>query len=96
MIGSLILEECIRNKKDEKILSTYIVFLDAETAFDVLSHTNIMHKLSPTGIEDIHWDLTNSLHSNAETVIKNRTECFLSFEVLQGVMLGALLSTDMY
>ena len=41
---SLILEEYIRNNKDSK-LPTYIAFLDAKSAFDVVSHTSLLRKI---------------------------------------------------
>ena len=40
---SLILQEYIRNNKDSKML-TYIAFLDAKSAFDVVSHTSLLRK----------------------------------------------------
>ena len=41
---SLILDEYIRDSKDQK-KDVYIAFLDAKSAFDVVDHASLMRKL---------------------------------------------------
>ena len=44
MNSSLVLEEYIRNYKDAKV-PTYVAFLDAKSAFDVVNHTSLLPKV---------------------------------------------------
>ena len=92
---SLILEESIRENKDNNLPTLYIAFLDAKSAFDVVSHTSLMRKLFHIGIEGQCWNLINSLHSNAETVVKWGGQLSGSFEIRR-VRQGGILSTVMY
>lgn len=66
---SHILEEVIREHKDRR-LPLYIAFLDAKSAFDVVSHNSLMRKLFHLGLEGVEWSLVHSLHDGAESVIK--------------------------
>ena len=61
---SLILEEYIRNNKDAKV-PTYVAFLDAKSAFDVVNHTTLLRKVYYIRIEGSLWNMSSSLHSNA-------------------------------
>ena len=49
---------------------TYIAFLDAKSAFDVVSHASLLHKFFHFGIEGPCWNIIDSLHSNAVTTVK--------------------------
>ena len=93
---SLILEENIRENKDNNLPTLYIVFLDAKSAFEVISHTSLMRKLLHIGIEGKCWNFIDSLHSNAEILVKWGGQLSGSFEIRQGVRQGGILSTDMY
>lgn len=92
---SLILEESIRESKDNN-LPIYIAFLDAKSAFDVVSHTSLLRKLYHIGIDGQCWNLIYGLHSDAETVVKWGGQLSDSFPIQQGVRQGGILSTDMY
>ena len=92
---SLILEEYIRNNKDLKE-PTYIAFLDAKSAFDVVNHNSLLRKVYHLGIDGAHWNLITSLHTNAQTVIKWDGNFSKKFEIKQGVRQGGILSTDLY
>ena len=59
----------IRENKDLN-LPTYIAFLDAKSAFDVVSHSSLLRKLFHFGIEGPCLNIIESLHSKAETTIK--------------------------
>ena len=84
---SLILEEYIRNNKDAKV-PTYIAFLDAKSAFDVVSHNSLLRKIYHIGIEGSLWNIISSLHSNARTVIKWEGQLSDVFDIGQGVRPG--------
>ena len=92
---SLIIEESIRENKDLN-LPTYIAFLDAKSAFDVVNHASLLRKLFHFGVEGQCWNIVDSLHSNAETVVKWDGKFSDRFELHQGVRQGSILSTDMY
>ena len=92
---SLIIEEYIRNNKDSK-LPTYIAFLDAKSAFDVVSHTSLLRKIYHIGVKGALWNLITSLHTNARTVIKWDGQQSEEFDIEQGVRQGGILSTDLY
>ena len=92
---SPILEEYIRNNKDSK-KPTYIAFLDAKSAFDVVNHTSLLLKVYQIGIEGAHWNLINSLHTNARTIVMWDGCLSEQFEIQQGVRQGGVLSTDLY
>ena len=92
---SLILEESIRENRD-KNLPTYVAFLDAKSAFDAVNHLSLLRKLFHMGIEGQVWNLIDSLHTNAETMVKWGVQFSDKFEIKQGVRQGGILSTDMY
>ena len=86
---SLILEESIRENRD-KNLPTYVAFLDAKSAFDVVNHLSLLRKLSHMGIEGQVWNLIDSLHTNAETMVKWGGQFSDKFEIKQGVRQGGI------
>ena len=55
-----------------------------------------MCKLFHIGIEGQCWNLTDSIHSNAETVVMWGGQLSDSFEIHQCVKQGGILSIDMY
>ena len=69
MNTALILEEYIRDRQDLQ-MSAYIAFLDAKSAFDVVSHQSLMRKLFHVGIEGHLWALIGSLHQDAKSAVK--------------------------
>jgi hypothetical protein len=70
--------------------------LDAKSAFDVVVHKNLLKKLYHLGIQDKHWTLIKSLHTNASSAIKFNGLVLENFNILQGVRQGGLLSADLY
>lgn len=92
---SLILEEFIRDRKDTKT-DTFIAFLDAKAAFDVVNHASLMRKLYHLGIDGKEWQLLHSLHEGAETAIKWNGHLSTTYTAEQGVRQGGILSADMY
>ena len=65
MNTALILEEYIRDRQDSQ-MPAYIAFLDAKSAFDVVSHQSLMRKLFHIGVEGNLWSLISSLHQEAK------------------------------
>lgn len=61
---SLILEEYIRENRDLK-KDSFIAFLDAKAAFDVVNHASLMRKLFHIGVEEVTWNLIYSLHKRS-------------------------------
>ena len=92
---SLIVEETIREYKDLR-RPIYIAFLDAKSAFDVVSHDSLLSKLFHAGVEGESWSLIHSLHAEAESVVKWNGAHSDVFKVDQGVRQGGILSTDLY
>ena len=92
---SLILEESIRENKDNN-LPTYIAFLDAKSPFDVVNHASLMRKLFHMGVDGQAWNLIDSIHTHAETVVKWGGHFSEKIAIHQGVRQGGILSTDMY
>ena len=92
---ALILEEYIRENKDQK-KDSFIAFLDAKAAFDVVNHASLMRKLFHIGVEGVTWSLIHSLHREAQTVIRWCGQMSKPFLIEQGVRQGGVLSTDLY
>ena len=67
--AALILEEFVRDRKDSRT-PVYIAFLDAKSAFDVVSHSSLMWKLFYIGIEGNSRLMVNSLHRDAQSAVK--------------------------
>ena len=89
MYCSLILEEIIRESRDQK-QPLYIAFLDVKAAFDVVSHASLLRKLFHVGIDGTEWSLINSLHTGAQSVVK------WAGSTSDSVRQGGILSTDLY
>ena len=92
---SLILEEVVREYKDTR-QPLFVAFLDAKSAFDVVSHSSLLRKLFHLGIGGAEWSLVHSLHEGAESVVKWEGSISDVFHVQQGVRQGGILSTDLY
>ena len=54
------------------------------SAFDVEVHKNLLKKLYHLGIQDKHWTLIKSLHTNASSAIKFNGLVSENFNILQG------------
>ena len=93
--SALIVEETIRECKDTGE-SVHLIFLDAKSAFDVVDHKHLMRRLYHIGVHDRHWTLINSMHHQAESVVKWAGDRSDPFEIGQGVRQGGILSADLY
>lgn len=93
--ASLIVEEVTRECRD-KGEHCDLVFLDAKAAFDVVNHEHLLRRLYYAGVDDKHWSLIRSLHSNSTSVIKWANNKSEPFAVHQGVKQGGIASADLY
>ena len=92
---ALILEKYIHDPQDFQ-MPAYIAFLDAKSAFDVVSHQSLMRKLLHIGVEGNLWTLISSLRQEAKSAVKWQGQISEKFRVEQGVRQGRILSTDLY
>ena len=92
---ALLMEEFYRNNKDLH-KPTYVAFMDAKSAFDVVVHSNFMRKLYNTGIEPKEWMLINSLHQDSVTAVKWRNKLSSTYSNQQGVRQRGVLSADLF
>ena len=95
MNTALILKEYIGDRRDIQA-PAYLAFLDAKSAFDVVSHKSLMCKLFNIGVEGNMWTIINSLHQDARSAVKWQGEISKQFRVEQGVRQGGILSTNFY
>ena len=95
MNAALPIEEVYRESDDTK-QEYELVLLDAKSAFDVVIHSHVLRRLYHAGIEDKHWTIINSMHTNATSAVKWEGQISSKFEVTQGVRQGGILSTDLY
>jgi len=93
--SSFILEESRREALDLEQLFI-IILLDAKSAFDVVVHQSMMRRLYHLGVQDKHWTLINSLHTNASSAVKFNGLVSDTFEIQQGIRHGGVLSADLY
>ena len=93
--AALPVEEIYREAKDNN-QEYELVLLDAKSAFDVVIHSHLMKRLYHAGIDDKHWTIIQSMHTNATSAVKWNGKTSELFNVLQGVRQGGILSTDLY
>ena len=74
----------------------YIVTLDAQKAFDTVSHDILLHTLaSSTELNTLHA-ATKLFYSGLSSQVKWKDECGERFDIQQGVRQGGILSTHLY
>ena len=76
-------------------LSALIGTIDAQKAFDVVSHDILLHKLHNKLPPEL-WQLIRSLHTDCKEVIRWQGESSKEYEVKQGIRQGGILSTILY
>ena len=94
-MATLCLYESLATAKTEKT-ELYITSLDAQKAFDVVSHPHLKKKLHQAGIQGNLWALIDDLYSEASEVVRWKGEFSRSFSVHKGVRQGAVMSTTLY
>ena len=83
-------------KKRKQRPAIVYLFLDVKAAFDVVSHPSLLRKLFRIGVDSTEWPIINSLHIDAQSVVKRTGATPDSFNVQLGVRLGGIMSTDLY
>lgn len=94
-MASLLLSEAVL---DSKLCNRplYIATLDAQKAFDVVSHPVLMVKLYEQGINSHLWQLIRSMYSGLTARVQWSGEISSSVNICQGVRQGGILSTHFY
>ena len=94
-MASLLLSEAVL---DAKMCNRpiYIATLDAQKAFDVVSHPVLMVKLYEQGINSHLWQLIRSMYNGLTARVKWEGEMSSPFNICQGVRQGGILSTHLY
>ena len=92
---ALILEEYVRENKNQKE-NSFIAFLDAKAAFDVVNHAGLMRRRFHIVVEGVTWSLIHSIHSEAQTVIRWCGQMSKPFLIVQGVCQGGVLSSNLF
>ena len=87
--AAFILEEARREALNIGKLLTIILL-------DVVVHKHLLKKLYHLGIQDKHWTLIKSLHTNASSAIKFNGLVSENFNILHGVRQIEILSADLY
>lgn len=77
-------------------MPVYIILHDAKAAFDVVQHTHMLRRLLYCGVQDKHWTLFESLHTEAISVIKWDVQLSSPFKISQGIRQGRILNRDLY
>ena len=74
----------------------YLATLDAQKAFDTVSHQILLHTLAGYGDLGSLQAVTNLAYSSLTSQVKWKGQCGESFPVEQGVRQGGILSTHLY
>jgi hypothetical protein len=74
----------------------YVVTLDSQKAFDTVWIRSLLRKMYFTGISNDLWSLLNQLYSDVTTKVKFDNIASDSFQMLQGVRQGVILSAPLY
>ena len=95
LMAALILSETVV-EQTEKGMPLYLSFLDTQKAFDVVSHVSMKCKLFHQGINKHIWSTVDTLYSALSSKVMWNNHVSPSFQVLQGVRQGGILSTGLY
>ncbi len=80
---------------EELGLVTLVSTIDAQKAFDVVSHEILLHKLHDKVPPDL-WQLLRNLHQDCKEVVRWQGETSRQYTVKQGIRQGGILSTVLY
>ncbi|CAC5391219.1 unnamed protein product [Mytilus coruscus] len=94
LFASLISSEC--KCEISKSLSLYLATVDVQSAFDVVQHTIRLDKLLDRGTHTDIWLLIKDFYSGLTAKVKWQGEISESFNILQAVRKGGILSTHLY
>ena len=88
---NIMVTDCILDAMDKKML-TALVLLDLSKAFDSVSHTILLHKLSCIGVSPDAVKWFDSYLSGRSQFVRIGTEISSSLPIIHGVPQGAILS----
>ncbi len=94
-LSALGVTESLAEAKYQKII-LYIIALDAQKAFDVVSHPVLFRKLITDGTPRDTIAAIMSIYSNASETVLWEGENSKPYYIKQGVRQGGILSTDLY
>ncbi|XP_021377157.1 uncharacterized protein LOC110465561 [Mizuhopecten yessoensis] len=94
-MAATILEEVLGDARDCK-KDVFAIYLDAKSAFDVVNHNSLLRKLFLAGVDGKSWKVIQDLHFRTTSCVKWDGQLSDSFQILQGVRQGGLLSTELY
>jgi hypothetical protein len=96
LLCELFIEEYERENKDLSSL-TYIGLLDGKSAFDLVVHANMIHRLYQIGFSKQSIVLINNFYTNASSCIKWKNQISKSMiSIEQRVRQGGALTADLY
>ena len=94
-MAALLLSEADNDARTQK-KPLYLATLDAKKAFDVVDHTILLNNIYEQGINKKLWMIIKDLYSGLSAKIKWKNQMEDSFQILQGVRQGGILSTHFY
>ena len=86
LMSALIVSEARAEAKLNTCKPLFLVTLDSQKAFDVVSHTILLDKLYETGIHPALWTMVKDLYSGLTSKVKWLRKLSSQFRICQGVM----------
>lgn len=96
LMAALLISEARAEVKCNTKSPLFLVTLDSRKAFDVVCHTIMLDKLYESGVHPTLWTLVRNMYSGLTSKVKWLGEIGPSFDILQGVRQGGVLSTFLY
>ena len=96
LMSALIVSEARAEAKLTPNAPLYLMTLDSQKAFDVVSHTILLDKLYEAGVQPALWTIVKDMYSGLTSKVKWIGELSDSFKIRQGVRQGGILSTLFY
>ena len=88
--------ETLYNESKECKEPIYVVTLDRQKAVDTVWIRSLLPNMYVTGISNDLWSLLNQLYSDVTTKVKFDNIASDSFQMLQGIRQGCILSVPLY
>ncbi|CAC5387677.1 unnamed protein product [Mytilus coruscus] len=85
LIAAFLVSECKSESKDVTLKPLYMIAVDSQTAFDVVSHIILLDKLYECGIHPKLWSIVKDLYKDMSSKIKWIGEINDKFPIQQGV-----------
>lgn len=95
-MSALIISEARAETTMNPTAPLFLMTLDSQKAFDVVSHTILLDKLYEAGVHPSLWTIVKDMYSGLTSKVKWTGELSGSFKIQQGVRQGAILSPFFY